>query len=106
ATFVGTVTLMLLISPLLTLLALVPLVLVSVLVRRYGRQIHDRFERVQAQLSDLNAIVQENLAGARVVPAYVQKPHREGPLARTPRGGGSPARQPPPTSGPPAASSA
>jgi ATP-binding cassette, subfamily B, multidrug efflux pump len=77
ATFVGTVTLMLLISPLLTLLALVPLVLVSVLVRHYGRQIHDRFERVQAQLSDLNAIVQENLAGARVVRAYVQEPHEE-----------------------------
>jgi ATP-binding cassette, subfamily B, multidrug efflux pump len=77
ATFVGTVALMLLISPLLTLLALVPLVLVSVLVRHYGRQIHDRFERVQAQLSDLNAIVQENLAGARVVRAYVQEPHEE-----------------------------
>jgi ATP-binding cassette, subfamily B, multidrug efflux pump len=81
ATFVGTVTLMLLISPLLTLLALVPLVLVSVLVRHYGRQIHDRFEGVQAQLSELNAIVQENLAGARVVRAYVQEPHEEARFA-------------------------
>jgi len=73
ATFLGAVSLMLWISPPLTALALVPLVLVSFLVRRYGRQIHDRFEEVQAQLSNLNALVQENLAGARVVRAYVQE---------------------------------
>ncbi len=52
ATFVGTVALMLTISPAPPGLALVPLVLVSVLVRHFGRQIHDRFEEVQAQLSD------------------------------------------------------
>jgi len=50
-------------------------------VRRYGRQIHDRFERVQAQLSTLNAVAQENLAGARVVKAYVQEPHEEAQFA-------------------------
>jgi ATP-binding cassette, subfamily B, multidrug efflux pump len=75
ATFAGAVGLMLVISPRLTVLALVPLVLVSFLVRRYGRQLHDRFEEVQAQLSSINALVQENLAGARVVRAYGQEQH-------------------------------
>ena len=77
ATFVGAVSLMLVISPRLTLLALVPLALVSILVRHYGRRIHDRFEEVQAQLSNINALVQENLAGARVVRAYAQEAHEE-----------------------------
>ena len=53
ATFVGTVALMLTISPRLLGLALVPLVLVSILVRHFGRKIHDRFEAVQAQLSNI-----------------------------------------------------
>jgi len=77
ATFAGAVSLMLWISPRLTLLALVPLALVSTLVRHYGRQIHDRFEEVQAQLSNINALVQENLSGARVVRAYAQEAHEQ-----------------------------
>jgi ATP-binding cassette subfamily B multidrug efflux pump len=75
ATFVGTVVLMMRISPRLLGLALVPLVLVSILVRHFGRRIHDRFEEVQAQLSEMNVIVQESLSGARVVRAYAQEPH-------------------------------
>ena len=50
---------------------------VSVLVRHFGRRIHDLFEQVQAQLSTMNAIAQENLAGARVVRAYAQEAHEE-----------------------------
>jgi ATP-binding cassette subfamily B protein len=73
ATFVGTVLFMATISPLLLGLALLPLLLVSFLVRHYGRQIHDRFESVQEQLASLTALVQENLSGARVVRAYVQE---------------------------------
>ncbi len=73
ATSLGAVTVMLVISPRLTLLALLPLVLVSLLVRHFGRKVHDRFEEVQAQLAELNALVQENLAGARVVRAYTQE---------------------------------
>jgi ATP-binding cassette subfamily B multidrug efflux pump len=75
ATFVGTVVLMLRISPPLLGLALVPLILVSILVRYFGRRIHDRFEKVQEQLSEMNVIVQESLSGARVVRAYAQEPH-------------------------------
>jgi ATP-binding cassette subfamily B protein len=75
ATFVGTVTIMFSISPLLLGLALLPLVIVSIAVRHYGRKIHDLFEQVQAQLAEMNTIVQENLSGIRVVKAYVQEPH-------------------------------
>jgi ATP-binding cassette subfamily B protein len=74
ATFVATIVLMLRISPPLLALALVPLFFVSFLARVIGRRIHDRFESVQAQLSEMNAVVQENLSGARVVRAYAQEP--------------------------------
>jgi len=74
ATFVGTIALMARISWHLLLLSLLPLLLVSVLVRYFGRRIHDRFEAVQAQLSAMSALVQENLSGARVVRAYAQEP--------------------------------
>jgi ATP-binding cassette, subfamily B, multidrug efflux pump len=77
STFLGAVAVMLVISPRLTLLALLPLALVSWLVRHYGRQVHDRAEEVQAQLAELNAIAQENLSGARVVRAYAQEEAEE-----------------------------
>jgi ATP-binding cassette subfamily B multidrug efflux pump len=73
ATFVGTIALMVTISPWLLGLSLLPLLFVTVLVRYFGRRIHERFEAVQAQLSNLSALVQENLSGARVVRAYVQE---------------------------------
>jgi ATP-binding cassette subfamily B protein len=75
ATSVGTIVLMVRISGSLTAIALVPLLLVSVLVRYFGRRIHDRFEKVQAELANMNALVQENLSGARVVRAYAQEAH-------------------------------
>jgi ATP-binding cassette, subfamily B, multidrug efflux pump len=57
----------------LTLLALLPAPLVSLVVIRFGRVIHERFERIQAMFSDISSRVQENLAGVRVVRAYVQE---------------------------------
>jgi len=79
ATFAASVFLMFRISPRLLGLSLVPLLFVSFLVRHFGRRIHDRFEKVQEQLAAINALVQENLAGARVVRAYAQE---EAELAR------------------------
>jgi ATP-binding cassette subfamily B protein len=75
ATSLSAVALMAAISPRLLALALVPLVFVSILVRYAGRRIHDRSEQVQVQLAELTSQVQENLAGLRVVRAYVQEPH-------------------------------
>jgi ATP-binding cassette subfamily B protein len=77
ATFVGAVALMGAISPFLLLLSLLPLLVVSALVRLVGRRIHDLFEAVQEQLSTITAIAQESFAGIRVVRAYAQEPHEE-----------------------------
>jgi ATP-binding cassette subfamily B multidrug efflux pump len=61
------------ISPKLTLYAFAPLPLASIIVQYIGRKIHERFERIQAQFSDISARAQENFSGARVVRAYAQE---------------------------------
>lgn len=71
--FVVAIALMLSIDWKLTLFALIPLPFVSIAVRYFGTAIHRRFERIQAQLSDLSAVAQEALAGVRVVRAYRQE---------------------------------
>jgi len=73
--FVVAIAVMLSIDVRLTLIALLPLPLVSLSVHYFGRAIHRRFEAIQAQFSELSAVVQENLAGIRVVRAYGQEPH-------------------------------
>jgi ATP-binding cassette subfamily B protein len=78
-TFLVAIVLMLSIDARLTLIALIPLPFVSISVKYFGTAIHRRFERIQAQLSDLSAVTQEALAGVRVVRAYRQE-HAE--LAR------------------------
>jgi ATP-binding cassette subfamily B protein len=57
----------------LTLVALIPAPFVSLAVLVFGRKIHDRFEAIQEQFSDISSRVQENLSGVRVVRAYVQE---------------------------------
>lgn len=73
--FVIAIVLMLTIDPWLTFLALIPLPLVSIATHVFGKAIHERFDRIQAQLSELSAVVQESLAGVRVVRAYRQEPY-------------------------------
>jgi ATP-binding cassette subfamily B protein len=71
--FVIAIILMLSIDSRLTLIALIPLPFVSISVRYFGTAIHRRFDGIQAQLADLSAVVQEALAGVRVVRAYRQE---------------------------------
>lgn len=61
------------ISPMLTLCAVGPLPLASVLVQAFGQRIHRRFERIQAQFSDITAQAQENFSGARLIRAFAQE---------------------------------
>ncbi|MDE3156173.1 MAG: ABC transporter ATP-binding protein [Acidobacteriota bacterium] len=72
-TLVVALTLMVSIDARLTLIALIPLPFASISVKMFGSAIHKRFERIQAQLSELSAVVQESLSGVRVVRAYVQE---------------------------------
>jgi ATP-binding cassette, subfamily B, multidrug efflux pump len=71
--FVVAIVLMMTIDARLTLIALLPLPLVSVSVKYFGSAIHTRFEAIQGQLADLSAVVQEALSGVRVVRAYAQE---------------------------------
>lgn len=64
---------MLAISPKLTLFAFAPLPLASIVIQYFGKRIHERFEKIQAQFSEISARAQENFSGARLIRAYVQE---------------------------------
>ena len=70
---IGALYFLLRISPMLTLLALAPMPLASILVQAMGRKIHERFERIQAMFSDISAQAQENFSGARLIRAFAQE---------------------------------
>ncbi|HEX8986088.1 MAG TPA: ABC transporter ATP-binding protein [Bryobacteraceae bacterium] len=72
-TFVLAMAIMLWVDWPLALLAILPAPVVSLVVTRVGRIIHERFERIQAMFSDISSRVQENLSGVRVIRAYVQE---------------------------------
>ncbi len=61
------------ISPKLTLYAFAPLPLASITIQYFGKRIHERFEKIQAQFSDISARAQENFSGARLIRAYAQE---------------------------------
>ena len=67
---VGALYFLLRISPWLTLVALAPMPLASILVQYFGRKIHDRFEKIQESFSEISAQAQENYSGARLVRAF------------------------------------
>lgn len=69
----GALIFMVSISPRLTLWTFLPLPIASVIIQYFGRQIHERFERIQAMFSDISARTQENFSGARVIRAYAQE---------------------------------
>jgi ATP-binding cassette subfamily B protein len=69
----GALVFMLSISPRLTLYAFLPLPVVSLVVHYFGKEIHERFEKIQAMFSEISARAQENFSGARVIRAYVQE---------------------------------
>lgn len=71
--FIVALAVMVAIDARLTLFALIPLPFVSISVKLFGSAIHTRFERIQAQLSQVSAIAQESLSGVRVVRAYGQE---------------------------------
>jgi ATP-binding cassette subfamily B protein len=65
--------LMIYISPSLTLFAMIPMALLPIAVVWFGRRIHTRFEQIQEQFSTISNFAQENLAGIRIVKAYVRE---------------------------------
>ncbi len=69
--------LMVVIDPWLTLWSLLPLPSITILVLLIGNRIFERYRDVQRHLSTLSTFVQENLAGIRVVQAYVQEENQQ-----------------------------
>jgi len=61
------------ISPFLTLVALAPMPLASILVQYFGSRIHDRFERIQASFSEISSHAQENFSGVRLIRAFARE---------------------------------
>jgi ATP-binding cassette, subfamily B, multidrug efflux pump len=64
-------------SPLLTGLALIPMVALPPTTLYFGRTIHRKYQSIQSHLGVLTTMVQENLAGARIVRAYTQEDRQE-----------------------------
>ncbi len=61
------------ISPRLTVIALVPLPILTLISTRFGRIIHRYFEKVQESFALLTERVRENLSGIRIVKIFVQE---------------------------------
>lgn len=57
----------------LTLIALIPLPVMSYLVFKVGKIIHQTYSGIQAQYSVLTSRVQENLSGIRIVKSFVRE---------------------------------
>lgn len=68
---------LLLISPLLTLVALAVLPAMAFAVYRFGKAIHWRFITIQEQFGTLTTRAQENLAGSRVIRSYGREEHEK-----------------------------
>jgi ATP-binding cassette subfamily B multidrug efflux pump len=72
-TFVMAVALMCRIDWKLTLIAMIPLPILSILVARMGARLHHHYEAIQESFASLTAKAQETLAGIRVVKAHVEE---------------------------------
>ena len=70
---IGCVCLMVWINPGLTLAVMIPLPLVSILFFTFVKEISKRHQAVQEHLAKMTALVQENIAGVRVLHAFVQE---------------------------------
>ncbi len=66
----SSVTIMIIMNWKLTLLTMIPLPLIALMMLKFGKLIHKRFESVQEAFSTLTEKAQESLSGVRVIKAY------------------------------------
>src|SRR5260221_2166650 len=71
--FIMAISLMLSLNPGLTLIAVIPVPLISYVVYRIGKAVNYKFEMVQEQFSPLTTKAQENLSGIKIVKAYTRE---------------------------------
>ncbi len=72
-TFAFVVWMMLSLSPMLTLVGLIPIPFMAFLVYKFAMQIHKRYQKIQAQLSRISTKAQESFSGIRIIKSYVQE---------------------------------
>ncbi len=80
-----TIFFMIYIHPLLTLYAVLPMPLITVMTLLFSRSIHERYEVLQRTFAQLTERVRESIAGIRVVQAYVQERVEREKLSRLSR---------------------
>lgn len=68
-----TIFFMIYIHPLLTLYAILPMPLITVMTLLFSRSIHDRYEVLQRSFAQLTERVRESISGIRIVQAYVRE---------------------------------
>jgi len=71
--FVIIISIIVTISPLLTIYTLIPLPLLSYFVYKLSKKIHKKFTLIQESFSDLTTKAQENYSGIRVIKSYVRE---------------------------------
>lgn len=69
----------------LTLLALLPMPIMALVIKRYGDQLHSRFKVAQAAFSSLNDQAQESLTSIRMIKAFGLEDHQSGQFANIAR---------------------
>lgn len=60
----------------LTLLALIPMPIMALIIKRYGDQLHQRFKYAQGAFSSLNNHAQESLTSIRMIKAFGLEDHQ------------------------------
>lgn len=71
--FVFVLPMMIHISPQLTLVAFIPLIVLSFAINQLSKLIHIRSQKIQEKLSDISSMAQENFSGIRVIKSYVRE---------------------------------
>ena len=72
-TLVGVSTMLLIMNAQLTLLTLVPIPLIVLAMRGFARYVRPAFRERQAELGELNAILQDNLSGIREIKTFTRE---------------------------------
>jgi len=72
-TLVGSLIILIHLNPKLTLLAMIPIPALTFLVATFTKKAHKGYRRMRRRLADINAFLQENIAGIREIKSFRQE---------------------------------
>ena len=76
-TLVGSLIILIGLNPKLTLLAMIPIPALTFLVTTFSKKAHKGYRRMRRRLGDINALLQENIAGIREIKSFRQEKLRQ-----------------------------